>query len=154
MCCLTLAYLFRFRFLICILLTNYMHNYLFFFYKQKTAYEMRISYWSSDVSSSVLTALAGQFDNGLACDAIEEAVWRRRVDFAVADEEGVCASRFSHLPAPVEHQRIVETAISRVMLRHGCDHVQPRCLCLSLSGIGSRPPQIGRAHAGTPVTNA
>src|SRR3546814_9446872 len=57
------------------------------------------------------TALAGQFDNGLACDAIEEAVWRRRVDFAVADEEGVCASRFSHLPAPVEHQRIVETAI-------------------------------------------
>src|SRR3546814_9027862 len=33
------------------------------------------------------TALAGQFDNGLACDAIEEAVWRRRVDFAVADEE-------------------------------------------------------------------
>src|SRR3546814_761124 len=86
------------------------------------------------------TALAGQFDNGLACDAIEEAVWRRRVDFAVADEEGVCASRFSHLPAPVEHQRIVETAISRVMLRHGCDHVQPRCLCLSRRGIGRRPP--------------
>src|SRR3546814_5040752 len=71
---------------------------------------------------------------------MEEAGWRRRVDFAVADEEGVCASRFSHLPAPVEHQRIVETAISRVMLRHGCDHVQPRCLCLSRRGIGRRPP--------------
>src|SRR3546814_8007521 len=30
----------------------------FFFFKQKTAYEMRISDWSSDVCSSDLTALA------------------------------------------------------------------------------------------------
>src|SRR3546814_9972383 len=29
---------------------------LFFFFKQKTAYEMRISDWSSDVCSSVLSA--------------------------------------------------------------------------------------------------
>src|SRR3546814_3501991 len=33
----------------------------FFFFKQKTAYEMRISYWSSDVCSSDLKAwVAGQ----------------------------------------------------------------------------------------------
>src|SRR3546814_2880606 len=32
----------------------------FFFFKQKTAYEMRISDWSSDVCSSDLTALAPQ----------------------------------------------------------------------------------------------
>src|SRR3546814_4200863 len=32
---------------------------LFFFFKQKTAYEMRISDWSSDVCSSDLTALGG-----------------------------------------------------------------------------------------------
>src|SRR3546814_18951354 len=31
----------------------------FFFFKQKTAYEMRISDWSSDVCSSDLTALEG-----------------------------------------------------------------------------------------------
>src|SRR3546814_4460571 len=31
---------------------------LFFFFKQKTAYEMRISDWSSDVCSSDLTAVA------------------------------------------------------------------------------------------------
>src|SRR3546814_9068518 len=30
--------------------------YLFFFFKQKTAYEMRISDWSSDVCSSDLTS--------------------------------------------------------------------------------------------------
>src|SRR3546814_5291719 len=32
-----------------------MHVYIFFFFKQKTAYEMRISDWSSDVCSSDLT---------------------------------------------------------------------------------------------------
>src|SRR3546814_1461856 len=32
-----------------------MIEYLFFFFKQKTAYEMRISDWSSDVCSSDLT---------------------------------------------------------------------------------------------------
>src|SRR3546814_7039828 len=32
---------------------------LFFFFKQKTAYEMRISDWSSDVCSSDLTTLIG-----------------------------------------------------------------------------------------------
>src|SRR3546814_6075413 len=33
---------------------------MFFFFKQKTAYEMRISDWGSDVCSSDLTAKAGQ----------------------------------------------------------------------------------------------
>src|SRR3546814_6349252 len=33
-----------------------------FFFKQKTAYEMRISDWSSDVCSSDLPNYAGQFD--------------------------------------------------------------------------------------------
>src|SRR3546814_19833218 len=34
---------------------------VFFFFKQKTAYEMRISDWSSDVCSSDLVAAAGGF---------------------------------------------------------------------------------------------
>src|SRR3546814_4134900 len=37
--------------------------YLFFFFKQKTAYEMRISYWSSDVCSSDLFINAGGGDS-------------------------------------------------------------------------------------------
>src|SRR3546814_8373317 len=32
---------------------------MFFFFKQKTAYEMRISDWSSDVCSSDLSVIAG-----------------------------------------------------------------------------------------------
>src|SRR3546814_8678811 len=35
---------------------------LFFFFKQKTAYEMRISDWSSDVCSSDLTDVGGGSD--------------------------------------------------------------------------------------------
>src|SRR3546814_4486284 len=35
---------------------------LFFFFKQKTAYEMRISDWSSDVCSSDLSVIFGQED--------------------------------------------------------------------------------------------
>src|SRR3546814_2893997 len=39
--------------------------FVFFFFKQKTAYEMRISDWSSDVCSSDLTA-AGEANNQAA----------------------------------------------------------------------------------------
>src|SRR3546814_809231 len=41
--------------------------YLFFFFKQKTAYEMRISDWSSDVCSSDLTAKVAGVGNIVAC---------------------------------------------------------------------------------------
>src|SRR3546814_4658610 len=37
---------------------------VFFFFKQKTAYEMRISDWSSDVCSSDLDAVAHQVERG------------------------------------------------------------------------------------------
>src|SRR3546814_3046781 len=37
---------------------------MFFFFKQKTAYEMRISDWSSDVCSSDLGTVVGRDDHG------------------------------------------------------------------------------------------
>src|SRR3546814_4092468 len=40
---------------------SFVHH-LFFFFKQKTAYEMRISDWSSDVCSSDLAELVAQLD--------------------------------------------------------------------------------------------
>src|SRR3546814_4454952 len=39
---------------------------VFFFFKQKTAYEMRISDWSSDVCSSDLTVILDRFDQFFA----------------------------------------------------------------------------------------
>src|SRR3546814_6078435 len=47
-----------------------MYEFVFFFFKQKTAYEMRISDWSSDVCSSDLVlaaARAGLFEQRHAC---------------------------------------------------------------------------------------
>src|SRR3546814_2711968 len=42
------------------IITDIIYIFLFFFFKQKTAYEMRISDWSSDVCSSDLETLAAQ----------------------------------------------------------------------------------------------
>src|SRR3546814_4206450 len=41
-----------------------MCDFFFFFFKQKTAYEMRISDWSSDVCSSDLLLIAGATGSG------------------------------------------------------------------------------------------
>src|SRR3546814_7009586 len=50
--------------------------FLFFFFKQKTAYEMRISDWSSDVCSSDLPPVSGQPD-----EAVEDALGARLLEF-------------------------------------------------------------------------
>src|SRR3546814_7643037 len=42
---------------------------MFFFFKQKTAYEMRISDWSSDVCSSDLGGIEAQHSRTIACHA-------------------------------------------------------------------------------------
>src|SRR3546814_4485435 len=54
--------------------------YVFFFFKQKTAYEMRISDWSSDVCSSDLR-LRTRREYGLH-------VWNEELDRAEGDEIG------------------------------------------------------------------
>src|SRR3546814_20600396 len=59
---------------------------VFFFFKQKTAYEMRISDWSSDVCSSDLTLVAGHLDRiaelaaaARACAESQPAALQRRL---------------------------------------------------------------------------
>src|SRR3546814_9786967 len=51
----------------------------FFFFKQKTAYEMRISDWSSDVCSSDLRPFVAGDPNRAQGDS--EKQWRREVFF-------------------------------------------------------------------------
>src|SRR3546814_1136605 len=52
---------------------------VFFFFKQKTAYEMRISDWSSDVCSSDLICLRRDSLLGAALDRCEQPVERSNV---------------------------------------------------------------------------
>src|SRR3546814_19373317 len=53
--------------------------YFFFFFKQKTAYEMRISDWSSDVCSSDLTLACALPVAGLTCSRVPRLVALGRV---------------------------------------------------------------------------
>src|SRR3546814_508776 len=69
---------------LCIVLFFY-----FFFFKQKTAYEMRISDWSSDVCSSDLSPSAVQ-----GClRSIDERAHVRSIPWSPAHEGLVCQSR-------------------------------------------------------------
>src|SRR3546814_4216063 len=70
--------------------------FFFFFFKQKTAYEMRISDWSSDVCSSDLLFIAITERRPLA-------LWQRHRTLALVDEDGVVITdrrlgRFATLP--------------------------------------------------------
>src|SRR3546814_132809 len=68
----------------------------FFFFKQKTAYEMRISDWSSDVCSSDLHIYAQVIDDGagktlVAASSVDSALkdkLKRGADKAAAAEVG------------------------------------------------------------------
>src|SRR3546814_9331607 len=89
-----------------------------FFFKQKTAYEMRISDWSSDVCSS---------------DLFEPAGLRRLVQFAgdigrcrgVVDEDGILGHAGKGAIVAVNHraQIIVVAEIGRASCRErGCQY--------------------------------
>src|SRR3546814_1608435 len=90
----------------CMLL--YVCLYSFFFFKQKTAYEMRISDWSSDVCSSDLVAAGA--------DALVEAA-RRPVDLVMAAIVG-CAG-LAPTMAAIEAGRDVALANKEALVSAG-----------------------------------
>src|SRR3546814_6448592 len=57
--------------------------YIFFFFKQKTAYEMRISDWSSDVCSSDLSMTLTAADITAWNDELKDASPRQILEFAL-----------------------------------------------------------------------
>src|SRR3546814_3715727 len=66
----------------------------FFFFKQKTAYEMRISDWSSDVCSSDLSALpARRVSNAELAQTVDTS------DEWIVERTGI---RFRHIASPEE----------------------------------------------------
>src|SRR3546814_18096861 len=69
-----------------------LYGMLVFFFKQKTAYEMRISDWSSDVCSSDL-ALFRQFDDATYDFGVFVDVERRRFNGRSDCDDAVCAFR-------------------------------------------------------------
>src|SRR3546814_12943008 len=93
----------------------------FFFFKQKTAYEMRISDWSSDVCSSDLIAAAiaaDPYDRARLAALLDEH--RRRLD---TFQEGIQSGLLAAVDAMTPEQR--EQYAER-MLRHGPPGAPPR----------------------------
>src|SRR3546814_3874883 len=71
--------------LVSIVVLSLSHLFSFFFFKQKTAYEMRISDWSSDVCSSDLLHRAGRARPGTGRPAAEAAADLRSLRDAPAE---------------------------------------------------------------------
>src|SRR3546814_12037706 len=74
---------------------------LFCFFKQKTAYEMRISDWSSDVCSSNLKAGGSKWNNSINLRIGSEGSGET-VDWDGCIEERKTISRSSYDPIPTE----------------------------------------------------
>src|SRR3546814_6530895 len=75
---------------------------LFFFFKQKTAYEMRISDWSSDVcSSDLLAAVAGAGPAAILVPKVDSPEDVARYDAAIA-----------HAPAATRLWTMIETPLA------------------------------------------
>src|SRR3546814_9810048 len=86
---------------LCLLSILHVSLMLFFFFKQKTAYEMRISDWSSDVCSSDLLTLDrrnydADFDREAYVEQITKEFWDRSEERRVGKEcVSTCRSRWS-----------------------------------------------------------
>src|SRR3546814_4463061 len=69
---------------------------IFFFFKQKTAYEMRISDWSSDVCSSDLRPAVAS--------GLEHPVGEHRHRLGVVEQQTPLSSATGHLGGTGDHQ--------------------------------------------------
>src|SRR3546814_9292424 len=88
----------------------------FFFFKQKTAYEMRISDWSSDVCSSDL--LYGFRHQGRRGDHADLRAQGRK-----ADDVGACHATMQHIAAYRDYQ-----SLDRPLAPSDGERVE-QCLC-------------------------
>src|SRR3546814_3308583 len=91
--------------------------YYFFFVKQKTAYEMRISDWSSDVCSSDLTQflehLFDRLPHGLQCRPVDCRIRHFREHVPGLREDRLAAVARQHVPDLVGGVRQIGRASCR-----------------------------------------
>src|SRR3546814_3593921 len=117
--------------IVCVVLWSCVECGCFFFFKQKTAYEMRISDWSSDVCSSDLRVEGGQAEIGHVERGDAEARRQRR---AGADR------RHPQLFAPPEIEAIGQFARDDRPLGAGVDEEGKGSLALD-HDLPRHPPR-------------
>src|SRR3546814_4656365 len=97
--------------------------FFFFFFKQKTAYEMRISDWSSDVCSSDL--LLDVLDNNPTLTFIRACIWaglRSSDDNITTTEAGEIIDEIGVLPATGALIQAVTAAFPTIKGKDGGKH--------------------------------
>src|SRR3546814_6533765 len=126
---------------------------MFFFFKQKTAYEMRISDWSSDVCSSDLIAAMADRDMLLIVSPAQHL--RKVVAQAPAGTPLILCSKgieagtgllMSEVAAQAQPASPI-AVLSGPTFAHEVAKGLPTAITLACT-------EIGRAHVWTPVTNA
>src|SRR3546814_2838951 len=117
----------------------------FFFFKQKTAYEMRISDWSSDVCSSDLETMLGvlrQEGERFWLQGIEK---KERREFAVSDIGGAAAGDLVRAEKTGRGPRISAKVVERL----GDPFAARNFSLIAIEKLGIPdvfPEKIGRAH--------
>src|SRR3546814_3084512 len=110
----------------------------FFFFKQKTAYEMRISDWSSDVCSSDLGEIATQSGERLLADSRKRLLRHGRLGAGgTLPQHGLLALQLGHRRC-VQAVRFPERRPASIHARM----IEPT----RLAGVAQDRPEIGRAH--------
>ena len=79
--------------------------------------------------------IAGDLDDGVAGDAVEDGGQRRGLDHAVADDEEVFAGRFADVAVGVEHQGFVITVLFDFHLGEHGVHIVAGGLGLAHQGV-------------------
>src|SRR3546814_14989181 len=126
-----------------------------FFFKQKTAYEMRISDWSSDVCSSDLEATEdGRSDDADACKAAFEsamAALESQANYALTDIDYTTPAPAMAAATPSQTPFIVLFDFDSVDYAPGNGTILRDALDAALARAGSAPRLTGPAHASGPA---
>src|SRR3546814_14017365 len=93
---------------------------MFFFFKQKTAYEMRISDWSSDVCSSDLAPSTMAAATPYPADD-DKAGWRDHVEAVNAQLIGAMQPMMAGLPVEISDDRVGGVPVFRARPTGGAD---------------------------------
>src|SRR3546814_8524288 len=117
----------------------YGHGCFFFFFKQKTAYEMRISDWSSDVCSSDLVA-----DHALAPDTLDRRARKHLPEIRIVERQQVGECRGSELGARQEGAVAVR-AVGELVPR-----TDRKAIVAAIDAVDDPAPQVQRDRTGMP----
>src|SRR3546814_9199909 len=132
-------YYFTHGFILCVILLSSFFVEFFFFFKQKTAYDMRISDWSSDVCSSDLLQSLNQ----------GEAAWNTiAIGLRVSDSLLRCRCWQQRRRSPARGRRCLvrATGPAKCAARTGACSTARKWRCSSSTAAGRcTSTQIGRA---------